>query len=291
MSKTIATDLTGTTITFSDGSNSMNITGITKTTYLGNSYYSFTFTPTFATTTGKFTITNAKDTDNNVYALVSQSNLTIKDVLPSPSFLVDASVSSGVVVDGTDNVTSIKDQVSNTTINASIYAWLYNISLYSQNSLAYLKSRNNVDAVVDMTLPTPISGDFTFTYIGRYKYNASIKYVVGFTVGTTTTTIIAENNNTYTAGTPTPLSSPKSWVLEQSYMITIQRVSNTITAYVDGVLWGVIANAGSGDLHKISIGPGFGLRFDTFETAVYNSAISSSSLALVRSTKFAKWGI
>ena len=250
-----------------------------------------TYTPTESDVgTKSLNLTNTKAMDNFIYNLFTNP-ITISPVLPSPYFLVDASVSSGFVVDGTDNVTSIKDQVSNTTINASIYAWLYNISLYSQNSLAYLKSRNNVDAVVDMTLPLPISGDFTFTYIGRYKYNASIKYVVGFTVGTTTTTIIAENNNTYTAGTPTTLSSPKSWVLEQSYMITIQRVSNTITAYVDGVLWGVIANAGSGDLNKISIGPGFGLRFDTFETAVYNSAISSSSLALVRSTKFAKWGI
>ena len=81
MSKTIATDLTGTTISFSDGTNSMNITGITKTTYLGSSYYSFTFTPTFNTITGKFTITNAKDSDNNIVStVVSQANLTINPI-------------------------------------------------------------------------------------------------------------------------------------------------------------------------------------------------------------------
>ena len=74
-------------------------------------------------------------------------------------------------------------------------------------------------------------------------------------------------------------------------MITIQRVGSTITAYVDGVLWGVITTAGSGDLNKISLGPGFGLRFDTFETAVYISAVSTSSLASIRSVKFAKWGV
>jgi hypothetical protein len=124
MSKTIATDLTGTTITFSDGSNSMNITGITKTTNGGNSYYSFTFTPTFATTTGKFTITNAKDSDNNIVpSIISQANLTINPIdhlagavlsssdvyILSPAVLTDLLVSTN-----TRNVVSWNGMVQQT---------------------------------------------------------------------------------------------------------------------------------------------------------------------------------
>jgi hypothetical protein len=120
----------------------MNITGITKTTYLGSSYYSFTFTPTSNTITGKFTITNAKDSDNNIVStVVSQANLIIID-RSLPDVWLDASHSS-MVYSGTTLTSWASRSGSSTITKRTDRNAIVNVASLNGLNTVYMNSNND----------------------------------------------------------------------------------------------------------------------------------------------------
>lgn len=74
----ISPDLAGTSITFSDATNSLSITDLATSTIEGESYYTFTFQANFQTILGKFTILNSRDI--NGFVIPSVQNTVLYNV-------------------------------------------------------------------------------------------------------------------------------------------------------------------------------------------------------------------
>ena len=162
---------------------------------------------------------------------------------------------------------------------------------YTQSGNNYLQSLNG-DGNMYLTLPDTLAGDFTYSFMGQYLAHTNTKYLIGFTVDSSTYSLLGENGAMYsdTAGALGSMGG-YPWVVGSTYLVDVVRFGGIITVKVDGATWGVFPGSIGGVLNKIIIGPNFGARFDIFEVALYNHALDATAISDIITAKRAKWGI
>jgi len=115
VTKEISSDLTGTSITSSNGI----IYNISTTSILGKYYYNFNFTPTESGTDQTIYINNSKDLDGFKYNLY-QSGLTVVNIFPSAILNVGNLLTEGILIStmrkDVDTMISISLSADETTV-------------------------------------------------------------------------------------------------------------------------------------------------------------------------------
>ena len=224
---------------------------------------------------------------------VSRSwNITVTDpAVPAPKLLLDASSEASFDVNGSGLITSIRNGAGDTSAVISIAGTLgalYRGPAYIQNGLNYIHSANG-DGSVTMAMPVATT-NFTFSFTGRYKSVVNNKYCMGVKVGGRSYSHLIEGHTLYdNQGPPWPMSA-KTMVAGNTYTIDFVRDAAVMTIYLDGDYWGQATNL-SGNLTEVSIGPGFGVRFDVFSAMVHDEALASSVRGILRGQERTKWGV